>query len=82
MHFRKSTKQIIFLSKKEINGTWEDATVETIILREWMGIFKDTSYINKEVTKIDYPAYNQVLGDITVYVDKQRHKIIGFGFRE
>jgi hypothetical protein len=69
--------------KKHIKGTWKDATVRKIVLKETMGNIKDNSYIGKQVYIVDYPSNdNPSLGGVAVYADEKSFKLIGYGYRE
>jgi hypothetical protein len=75
--------QLTEKEKEHIVGTWKDASVQKITLRESMGRIKDKTFIGREVYIVDYPSEDSPsLGGIGVYADIKSHRIIGFGYRE
>ena len=69
--------------KEHIEGTWKDASVQKITLRQSMGNIKDKTFIGKEVYIVDYPSNdNPSLGGVAVYADIKSHRVIGYGYRE
>ena len=69
--------------KKHIKGTWKDATVQKVVLKETMGNINDKSYIEKEAYIVEYPSNdNPSLGGVGVYADLKSFKLIGYGYRE
>jgi hypothetical protein len=69
--------------KKQIQGTWKDASVYQRVLRQEMGFNIDKTYIGKEVFIVGYPSNdNPTLGGIIVYADIKSHKLIGYGYRD
>jgi hypothetical protein len=69
--------------KEHIAGSWKDASVQKITLRESMGQIKDKTFIGREVYLVDYPSEDSPsLGGIGVYADIKSLRIIGFGYRE
>lgn len=75
--------QLTKKEKEHIVGTWKDARVRKITLRETMGNFKDKTYIGKEVYLVVFPSNdNPSLGDIGVYADIKSHHLIGIGLRD
>ncbi|WP_142953470.1 hypothetical protein [Bacillus sp. es.034] len=70
-------------AKEHIAGSWKDASVQKITLRESMGQIKDNTFIGEEVYLVDYPSEDSPsLGGIGVYADIKSLRIIGFGYRE
>jgi hypothetical protein len=75
--------QLTEKEKEHIVGTWKDASVQKITLRETMGNIKDKTLIGKEVYIVDYPSDdNPSLGGVGVYADIKSHRLIGFGYRD
>lgn len=75
--------QLTDKEKEHIVGTWKDASVKKITLRETMGKIKDKTSIGKEVYLVDFPSNdNPSLGGVGVYADIKSHRVIGFGYRE
>ncbi|MCC5801872.1 hypothetical protein [Rossellomorea vietnamensis] len=76
-------EQLTEKQKEHIAGSWKDASVQKITLRESMGQIKDKTFIGKEVYLVDYPSEDSPsLGGIGVYADIKSHRIIGFGYRD
>ncbi len=75
--------QLTEKQKEHIAGSWKDASVQKITLRESMGQIKDKTFIGKEVYLVDYPSEDSPsLGGVGVYADIKSHRIIGFGYRD
>jgi hypothetical protein len=75
--------QLTEKEKEHIAGSWKDASVQKITLRESMGQIEDKTFIGREVYIVDYPSEDSPsLGGIGVFVDIKSHRIIGFGYRE
>lgn len=73
----KVWNQLTNKDKEHIQGTWEDASVKKITLRETMGIIKDKTFIGKEVFVVDYPSNeNPTLGGFTIFADIISHKLL------
>ena len=76
-------EQLTEKQKEHIAGSWKDASVQKITLRESMGQIKDNTFIGEEVYLVDYPTEDSPsLGGVGVYADIQSHRIIGFGYRD
>jgi hypothetical protein len=75
--------QLTEKEKEHIAGSWKDASVQKITLRESMGQLEDKTFIGREVYIVDYPSEESPsLGGIGVFADIKSHRIIGFGYRE
>lgn len=75
--------QLTEKEKVHIVGTWKDAGVRKITLRETMGNIKDKTFIGKEVYLVDFPSNdNPTLGGVVVYADIESQRVIGFGYRD
>lgn len=57
-------------------------TVESIVVTKNMGVLTDETYYGKEVYAVTFLSKTQQLGDITVFVDGAKQKVIGRGYRE
>jgi hypothetical protein len=69
--------------KKEINGDWRDANVDERVVTKRNGSLTDPNYDGKEVYVVTFSSErSNVLGDISVYVSKDKKKVIGKGYRE
>jgi hypothetical protein len=69
--------------KKQIQGTWEDATVTKRVLSESMGFNLDKTFIGKEVYIVGYPTIeNRTFGAIGVFADIESQRLIGYGHRD
>jgi hypothetical protein len=69
--------------KKEINGDWRDANVDERVVTKRNGSLTDPNYDGKEVYVVTFSSKrSNVLGDISVYVSKDKKKVIGKGYRE
>ena len=70
-------------NKNHIKGTWKDASLQKITLRENMGIIQMKDFIGKEVLIIDYPSSdNPTIGGFAIYADPKSQQIIGYGYRD
>ncbi|MGG4170064.1 hypothetical protein ABEW00_21685 [Rossellomorea vietnamensis] len=75
--------QLTEKEKEHIAGSWKDASVQKITLRESMGQIEDKTFVGREVYIVDYPSKDSPsLGGIGVYADIKSHRIIGFSYRE
>lgn len=69
--------------KKEINGDWRDANVDERVVTRQNGFLTDPNYDGKEVYVVTFSSKrSNVLGDIHVYVSKDKKKVIGKGYRD
>jgi hypothetical protein len=69
--------------KKEINGDWRDANVDERVVTRQNGFLTDPNYDGKEVYVVTFSSKrSNVLGDINVYVSKDKKKVIGKGYRD
>ncbi len=69
--------------RQSVSGSWQDSEISKIILEDGMGIINDKSYIGKQVYLIDFPTKNEIKPNIiTVFVDMNNYKIIGYGFMD
>lgn len=69
--------------KNHIKGTWKDASIQKIILKENMGSIQEKDFIGKEVLIIDYPSSdNPSIGGFAIYADSKSQQIIGYGYRD
>jgi hypothetical protein len=69
--------------KNEIEGDWKNATLKKEIVNNKTGVITENNYIGKEVyIVVFYTGSNNSLGDIDVYVSKDKNKVIGGGYRE
>lgn len=67
--------------KQSISGLLQNSEISKITLEEGMGNINDKSYIGKEVYIIDFPTKSEIKPNyITVFVDINNYKIIGYGF--
>lgn len=68
---------------QKIKGTWQDAKLTKVILKEEMGNINDLSYIGQEVYLVDFPTeINWVPGNMLVYASLDKYTIIGYGITE
>lgn len=75
--------QLTKKEKEHIVGTWKDANVQKLTLRETMGNITDKTFIGKEVYLVNFPSNdNPSLGGVGVYADIKSHRVIGFGYRD
>jgi hypothetical protein len=69
--------------KKEINGDWRDANVDERVVTKQNGLLTDPNYDGQEVYVVTFSSKrSNVLGDINVYVSKDKKKVIGKGYRD
>ncbi|WP_226671913.1 hypothetical protein [Rossellomorea aquimaris] len=69
--------------QNEIKGDWKNATLKEETVNEKMGVLSDHQYDGEEVYIIVfYTGSNNSLGDIDVYVSKDKQKVIGKGYRD
>lgn len=69
--------------KHEIKGDWKNATLKEGTVNHQMGVLKDHHYDGKQTYIIVfYTGNNHSLGDIDVYVSKDKLKVIGKGYRD
>lgn len=74
-------EQLPSVSKGRIKGTWQDAKLSIITLREDMGIINDKSYIGKEVYIVDFPTESKSKpNNMIFYMSMDNHKLIGTGY--
>ncbi|OOM78068.1 hypothetical protein [Clostridium sp. BL-8] len=67
--------------RQSVSGSWQDSEISKITLEDGMGTINDKSYIGKQVYLIDFPTKNEIEPNIiTVFVDMNNYKIIGYGF--
>lgn len=57
-------------------------TVESVVVTKNMGVLTDETYYGKEVYAVTFLSKTQQLGDITVFIDGAKQKVIGRGYRE
>lgn len=73
--------QLDLKDKERINGNWQDAKLNKILLNESMGIINNKLYIGKEVYIIDFQTKgNSIPNNMIVYSSIDEHKIIGYGY--
>lgn len=70
--------------QERIDGTWKDAMVSKITLREdMMSLVEDKSYAGKEVYLINFPTMdNFEPNNMVVYADLENYDFIGYGLVE
>ena len=69
--------------KNEIKGDWKNATLKEGTVSNQTGVLTDQHYDGKEAYIIVfYTGKNHSLGDIDVYVSKEKLKVIGKGYRD
>ncbi len=68
-------------AKAEIVGSWQSGKVSrvTVDSRRFLGAEK---YMGKELLVISFTSKRAALGDVSVFVDPQTHKIVGYGLRD
>lgn len=76
--------QLTAEDKDRIEGTWENAKVSTIVLKEGMLALqlegKTSPYVGTEVYLIDFPIKGkQIPNNMIAYADKNSLKYIGHG---
>ncbi|MCA0147184.1 hypothetical protein LCD52_00125 [Rossellomorea vietnamensis] len=75
--------QLTEKEEEHIAGSWKNASVQKITLRESMGQIRDKTFIGEEVYLVDYPSEDSPsLGGVGVYADIKSYRIIGFGYRD
>ncbi|GAX90076.1 hypothetical protein [Effusibacillus lacus] len=71
-------------AKEDIVGSWESGTVgKTKIEGEGEPFQGSEKYMGKELTFISFPSKSDaLLGPVTVFVDPQTQKTVGYGGRD
>lgn len=69
--------------KKEVIGTWKEASITKVIANPQKFYLDDRSYEGKELTVVTFRSKkSKILGDISKLVDEKSQKVLGAGFRE
>jgi hypothetical protein len=69
--------------KNEIKGNWKDATIEERIVNKKYSTLNDNNYDGKKVYVVTFFSKKSAfLGNIDVYVPKDKMKVIGQGYRD
>ncbi|MCA1060105.1 hypothetical protein LCL96_14295 [Rossellomorea aquimaris] len=69
--------------KNEIKGDWKNATLKEGTVNSKMGVLTDHNYEGEEAYIIVfYTGNNHSLGDIDVYISKDKQEVIGKGYRD
>ncbi|AQR95925.1 MULTISPECIES: hypothetical protein [Clostridium] len=73
--------QLTSQDKARVKGTWMDSKVSEVTLNEGMGNIDDKSYIGKIVYLVDFQTQtNARPNNMIVYIAKDNHKLIGYGY--
>jgi hypothetical protein len=69
--------------KNEIKGNWKDATIEEKIVTKKYSTLNDNNYDGKKVYVVTFFSKKvDFIGNIYVYVTKDKMKFVGKGYRD
>jgi hypothetical protein len=78
--------QLSETDKDRIDGSWEDAEIHKVVLKESMLAFKlegkKHPFIGDEVFALDFPTNESSISNMIVYAEPQSFKYIGHGLTD
>ena len=78
--------QLSETDKERIDGSWEDAEIHKVVLKESMLAFKlegkKHPYLGEEVYAVGFPTNESPISNMIVYADEKSFEYIGHGLTD